>query len=352
MSFSATYHISPYPHAITPPVVDRAFCRRALAGVHDATAWRLHTDALYAALEFDGNLTSLLGDGPVDGLEVVKNARELVKGFGAPLSPELRFGLHRQTQGQATGIHNDQPMPGDATHRVMLYFNAPGDDYEGGELRLYHSPAPEDLAATYCPAAGSMIAFEASKKSHHSVENIRRGERVVLVIYFYHIGNCPQRIELLRATVDEAVQSLPERETINAEIVRHLQNGRGDWGEREKRLCSYIEASTALLVHSGFAPSDALERLAGGLSRRRSSPDRRQPDSGPAGSAIPRPAPGVDRLAMSNLDSNLWWASRLSSRLHSAFTAESWAQDLAMLQAAPPTGRPLADLASALYADA
>lgn len=324
------FHLTPFPHAITEPIVELSYCRGLLDRIRDAEGWRTHQDELYQALEFGGNLAAIFDSGPGEG--VFAAGRQLAERFGAPLSEEVGFGLHRQVSGQATRVHNDQPLPGHATHRVMFYLNEPGADYEGGALNVHSSRQPDAIFAAYRPRAGTMIAFEASSTSYHSVDAIQRGERVVLVLYFHHVGNCPKRMGRLRDHFEGCVAALQDRKAVAARMDEAVRARSGLWTDREQRLSRTLLRAAALLAELGLSAA-AAEALA--LSSIAPSPGRAA-NASPA--KAPSPAPAAAPGASPAADSPpvlLWWATRLASRLYTPFTLAKWEQDLAMLRQAP-----------------
>lgn len=313
----------PFPHLMTAPLLSRDACAGLRTALNDPTAWQAAEDGVHVALKHTGDVETLVRDAKGAEFDLMATTRALAESFGAPLSRDVRCGVLRQFVGHEIRVHNDKPKLGRATHRVLLYLDQPGEDYEGGELNFHD--ARQRVVARHAPAAGSVVAFEAGPLSFHSVSPITAGTRTTLQIYFYHVGNSPTRAARLRRVIDEASSKLSDaqRSRIDA-CVREVVSGRTDLPERLHHLAQMLSRTAALMM--GF---DLGEAATLGLLRSRAA--RRVEATN-----------GDEELA-------LWWALRLSAQDLGFFSMERWAQDLEMLEQRAPSNAPLTDCLDQLY---
>lgn len=315
--------LHPFPHLVTPPLLSREGCARLKASLNDPREWQAAEDGVHSALKHTGDVEALVRDAEGLGLDLIAVTRALAESFGAPLSKEVRCGVLRQFLGHEIRVHNDKPRLGRATHRVLLYLDQPGEDYEGGELNLHDER--QLVVARHAPAAGSVVAFEAGPLSFHSVSPITAGRRTTLQIYFYHLGNSPARAARLRRIIEDASSMLSDaqRSRIDA-CVRDVVRQRADRPDRTEHLAQMLTRAAALMTAFGVDERASLElvqcRAAGRMEA------------------------GNDEKELA-----LWWALRLSAQDLGFFSAAGWAQDLEMLERRELPSEPLRVCLQSLY---
>ena len=111
--------------------------------------------------------------------------RELVSElFHRPLRPTVDITAHRLTSGQRIRIHDDYLEDGE-THRLIVQLSRNWTAGDGGHLLLFGGSEPEDLRVVLAPMSRQALLFEISRRSHHAVSRVVRGERYSIVYSFY-----------------------------------------------------------------------------------------------------------------------------------------------------------------------
>ena len=95
---------------------------------------------------------------------------------------------HRLTKGQRIRIHNDY-LEGGETHRLIVQVNRGWSAGDGGYLLFFGGGEPEDLRVVLAPVSRQALIFEISRRSHHAVSQVTRGERYSIVYSFHAVAS-------------------------------------------------------------------------------------------------------------------------------------------------------------------
>lgn len=104
--------------------------------------------------------------------------------FGEPLVLHEPIALHRLLPGHGVGIHTDQPLPGEETHRIVITFCEPRAPAAGGHFVLLDGDRPQDAFALIPLRTNAAVAFRLGKASYHAVTSVRAGARYSVVMSF------------------------------------------------------------------------------------------------------------------------------------------------------------------------
>lgn len=114
----------------------------------------------------------------------LEDARKLLAADSGSLGRREGVGFLRYRAGGFYKPHRDRgrvpSWPGAARRRlsVLLFLNSEGEDFEGGQLRLFE-PERRDII----PVAGALVAFPSAWL--HEVTPVQSGIRDVIVDWFY-----------------------------------------------------------------------------------------------------------------------------------------------------------------------
>lgn len=304
----------PFRHAVARGAAPEDFCRRLKAAIHDED-WVHGANGADSSSKFTPNISKLIAELASSGEDVQGAARRLAETFGDPLATYRQVGMHRMVPGNVINLHTDEAQPGYPTHRVLLYLDQHGRDYEGGELCFHASRDQSAVERRHRLDAGTMLAFCGGQTTYHSVAPLTYGQRLAVTFYFFHVGNTPSRIAHLRELVASAVAEFPAA----AAAAPAPQLPKDHPGRiKEARQAKHLTEVAALLMSFGVAADDALALVRRGTGRSEQvrgntldvvSPSRQA-------NAKPRAPDDMEQLG--------WWATRLSGRLHIPFLASAW----------------------------
>ncbi len=185
---SARLETDPFPFAVVPDALCGDVEQAALTWFDHAAPWHLTEESFYSQHEFDMRDVEL----PSDIARLAAGAtlaalRELISElFHRRLRTTVDMTAHRLTAGQRIRIHDDY-LEGGETHRLIVQLNRGWTAGDGGHLLLFGGRAPEDVRVVLAPVSKQALIFEISRRSHHAVSEVARGERYSIVYSFHAV---------------------------------------------------------------------------------------------------------------------------------------------------------------------
>lgn len=324
---NSALQLDPYPHTFLPDVATPFDCERLRRRLSGSDDWEVDGDHLHTGLKFTGDTRAVLTELADGGPDILGIGRALVERFGSPLSDQVRCGIVRQYTGHVTKVHSDRPRPGRSTHRAMFYLDSQGVHYGGGALNIHTSEDEHSVVQKYNATTGSMAAFEASNRSYHSVDQISWGERTAILLYFFHIGNSPARLDQLRQHLELSNDLLSDAEKTSmlAEIDNIIRSCVTQDGAAAERLNRSMLEVVALLVSFGVSVLSAKRQVIDMLRK---------------------------RGGLESEDPLLRWSLRLSAQTRTVFTPTKWHEDMDYLRTSSINNQGLRTLLDRLYPDA
>jgi Rps23 Pro-64 3,4-dihydroxylase Tpa1-like proline 4-hydroxylase len=183
---SARLETDPFPFAVVPDALCGGIEQAALSWFERGAPWHLTEESFYSQHEFDMREIEL----PSDIAQLAAGAtlaalRELISQlFHRRLRATVDMTAHRLTAGQRIRIHDDYLEEGE-THRLVVQLNRGWAAGDGGHLLLFGGRKPEDVRVVLAPASKQALVFEISRRSHHAVSEVVRGERYSIVYSFH-----------------------------------------------------------------------------------------------------------------------------------------------------------------------
>ncbi|HZC82277.1 MAG TPA: 2OG-Fe(II) oxygenase, partial [Nitrospiraceae bacterium] len=186
---------TPYPHAVLDRFYDDATADAILRWMEEDAPWVLDVQSFYVQYECD-DLINVLNTGataPAVAPEMLDHLRQqLERIFETDLiAGRATVHAHKLLSGHAIGLHNDRPVRGVPSHRVIVHLNSAFDDSYGGHLVLLDRVDPEQSAVIVRPVHNSAILIEFSDHSWHCVDEVRAGTRYSIIYSFWHDDNDP-----------------------------------------------------------------------------------------------------------------------------------------------------------------
>lgn len=192
---------------------------------------------------------------------------------GLPLMDRVVVTSQRMDDGQAIGVHSDQPWVGYELVRLVVQLNAGWHPDHGGELELYE--AVDRPVMRVEPVYGVAFGFVLHEGSLHGVRAVTRPRRS-LVFNFWHLANSPALGDAVHAlfldahvgqlppdldsTLNEAEGTLPEEQTFRAALAA-LAAWR--WGYDNQTIMACYRHSAGLAFEGSLSEeSRAAVRLA------------------------------------------------------------------------------------------
>ena len=183
---SARLETEPFPFSVVPNALCGGMEQATLSWFEQAAPWSLTEESFYSQHEFDMRDIEL----PFDIARLAADTtlaamRELISAlFHRRLGPTVDMTAHRLTAGQRIRIHDDYLDEGE-THRVVVQLNRGWAAGDGGHLLLFGGREPEDVRVVLAPKSKQALLFEISRRSHHAVSEVVRGERYSIVYSFH-----------------------------------------------------------------------------------------------------------------------------------------------------------------------
>lgn len=184
----ARVEMDPFPFSVVPDALSDATELATLSWFEQAAPWRLTEESFYSQHEFDMRDVELPSDiAELASGTTLAGMRELVSElFHRRLRTAVDLTAHRLTAGQRIRIHDDY-LDGGETHRLILQLNRGWTPGDGGHLLLFGGSEPEDVRVVLAPRSKQALLFEISRRSHHAVSKVVRGERYSIVYSFHAV---------------------------------------------------------------------------------------------------------------------------------------------------------------------
>jgi Rps23 Pro-64 3,4-dihydroxylase Tpa1-like proline 4-hydroxylase len=182
----ARLEMDPFPFSVVPDALCDGMEQAALSWFERPAPWRLTDESFYSQHEFDMRDVDLPSDiAPLAAGTTLAGMRELISVlFDRRFGTRVDVTAHRLTAGQRIRIHDDYLEDGE-THRLILQLNRGWTVGDGGHLLLFGGGEPEDVRVVLAPTSKQALVFEISRRSHHAVSRVVRGERYSIVYSFY-----------------------------------------------------------------------------------------------------------------------------------------------------------------------
>ncbi len=185
---SARLETDPFPFSVVPDALCSAIEQATLPWFERAAPWGLTEESFYSQHEFymrDVDLPSEVAQLVAD--TTLTAMRALISElFHRRLGTTVDITAHRLTAGQRIRIHDDY-LEGGETHRLIVQLNRGWTAGDGGHLLLFGGREPEDVRVVLEPLSKQALIFEISRRSHHAVSEVVRGERYSIVYSFHAV---------------------------------------------------------------------------------------------------------------------------------------------------------------------
>ena len=185
---SARLEMDPFPFSVLPEALCTKVEQPTLSWFERAAPWNLTEESFYSQHEFDMRDVELPSDiAQLAADTTIAAMRDLISElFNRRLRATVDITAHRLTNGQRIRIHDDYLECGE-THRLIVQLNRGWTDGDGGHLLLFGGGEPEDVRVVLAPVSRQALIFEISRRSHHAVSEVVRGERFSIVYSFHAI---------------------------------------------------------------------------------------------------------------------------------------------------------------------
>lgn len=182
----ARVEMDPFPFSVVPDALCDGTEQATLSWFEQAAPWRLTEESFYSQYEFDIRDVDLPSDvAPLAAGTTLAGMRELISElFDRRFGTRVDMTAHRLTAGQRIRIHDDYLEDGE-THRLILQLNRGWTAGDGGHLLLFGGGEPENVRVVLAPRSKQALLFEISRRSHHAVSKVVRGERYSIVYSFH-----------------------------------------------------------------------------------------------------------------------------------------------------------------------
>lgn len=183
---SVRLEMDPFPFSVLPEALCPEVEQATLSWFERAAPWRLTEESFYSQHEFDMRDVDLPRDvGQLADDTTTAEMRDMMSDlFRRRLRATVDVTAHRLTKGQRIRIHDDY-IEGAETHRLIVQLNRGWSVGDGGHLLLFGSGEPEDVRVVLAPVSRQALIFEISRRSHHAVSEVVRGERYSIVYSFH-----------------------------------------------------------------------------------------------------------------------------------------------------------------------
>ncbi|WP_394830036.1 2OG-Fe(II) oxygenase [Pendulispora rubella] len=183
----ATTSMEPFRHVVVPEVLRPGAARETLAWLESTNLFARREDPRRRYAQFQIEAVELPAEMPrirdvlgPESLDDLRGALEVL--FGVRFQRRCACLVMRCLAGDSMTIHRDYHRRAGAdryipTHSFLLYLNAAWRPDDGGELGLFRSEDPADIAVTVAPIHNSGIGIAIGPKSFHAVSPIKQGSR-------------------------------------------------------------------------------------------------------------------------------------------------------------------------------
>lgn len=243
----------PFPHFVLPNLFDDATAGNILRWLEEEAPWAVESRAFYLH-HGCANLAALTAGGPAAAVAAPETLRlmrqHLARVFGVGLRADRsEVNAHRMLPGHRIGLHNDSPVRGTETHRLLINLNSGFDDAHGGHLVLLDPRAPEESAVIVRPLHNSAVAMEFSDRSWHCVDEIRAGKRYSIIYSFWRDQAHEDAAESVGAAPVES-DGLPEAE-LRTMLPLLRECGAGETPHGDRRLIDHLQDTYRILRRWG-----------------------------------------------------------------------------------------------------
>ena len=185
---SARLEMDPFPFSVLPEALCTEVEQSTLSWFERAAPWNLTEESFYSQHEFDMRDVELPSDiAQLAADTTIAPMRDLISElFNSRLRATVDITAHRLTKGQRIRIHDDY-LEGGETHRLIVQLNRGWTAGDGGHLLLFGGGEPEDVRVVLAPVSRQALIFEISRRSHHAVSEVVRGERYSIVYSFHAV---------------------------------------------------------------------------------------------------------------------------------------------------------------------
>lgn len=186
---NARLEMAPFPFSVLPEALCSEVEQSTLSWFECAAPWNLTEESFYSQHEFDMRDVELpSGVAQLAAHTTIAEMRDLISElFNRRLRAAVDITAHRLTKGQRIRIHNDH-LKGGETHRLIVQLNRGWSAGDGGYLMLFGGGEPEDVRVVLAPLSRQAVIFEISRRSHHAVSEVARGERYSIVYSFHAVA--------------------------------------------------------------------------------------------------------------------------------------------------------------------
>ncbi len=186
---NARLEMDPFPFSVLSGALCTKVEQSTLSWFERAAPWHLTEESFYSQHEFDMRHVELPSDVAqlADDTTIAEMHDVISELFGTRLRPSVDVTAHRLTKGQRIRIHDDY-LKGGETHRLIVQLNRGWTTGDGGHLMLFGGSEPEDVRVVLAPVSRQALIFEISRRSHHAVSEVVRGERYSIVYSFHAVA--------------------------------------------------------------------------------------------------------------------------------------------------------------------
>ena len=185
---TARLEMDPFPFSVLSEALCTEVEQSTLSWFERAAPWNLTEESFYSQHEFDMRSVEMPSDiAQLAADTTIAAMRDLISElFNKRLRPTVDITAHRLTKGQRIRIHDDY-LEGGETHRLIVQLNRGWTAGDGGHLLLFGGGEPEDVRVVLPPVSRQALIFEISRRSHHAVSEVVRGERFSIVYSFHAV---------------------------------------------------------------------------------------------------------------------------------------------------------------------
>jgi hypothetical protein len=194
--------VQPYKHLILENCYKAEDLLYIEKYISQSISWKLHTENFYEQYEYKMNFKNK--EEKIFFSYAYQFKKLIEQEFAVSLSDEIEIVAHRLVKDQHIAIHNDSPILGRETHRLVVNLNNNYKDTDGGHFYICRERNSESIENILRPISNSGFAFEACKNSFHAVGKVLNNERLSIVYSFWHIANTPSIKERIKDIIKVA----------------------------------------------------------------------------------------------------------------------------------------------------
>jgi Domain of unknown function (DUF6817)/2OG-Fe(II) oxygenase superfamily len=240
----------PFDHAVIDELLTEAEADALLDWFEGDAVWQLQQRTFYT--QHSCFNTDELRAGPLRGMLSADGeaalGEALGKLFGLDLAAErIHVEAHRLLPGEGIGLHNDNPILGTESVRLVSHYNRGFDDRQGGHLVMFASDDDRDIRKVIRPLHNSAVAFPLGPRSFHAVADVRDGARYSLVLGFFEKGRVPtSHVLTIGLTGDEQLRLRAVLPDLDSLVVALCDLGADRLPHGDVTLVDHLVATAAL----------------------------------------------------------------------------------------------------------